>query len=265
MELEYNRLYDNIFKRVSTRDFSNHEIEDTVFNKIKIKAEEINKVDSNFKIIVVPEADDSIYKGIIGSYGKIKGAPAYAVFIGKKNDKEIMQKVGYLGEMFILDILSDNISTCWLSGTINRDNISKNINLEDDFEIYAITPLGYASDSNNAAHTLIKMMLNSSNRKDIKEITNLGEVDAKTEWMSTISEAVRRGPSARNLQPWYLEFKEEQVILKSSIDSSINGSKVGIDIGIAKLHLQLGLLKCGINYNYDTSSSNNEIVFEIVS
>lgn len=261
MNLDYDRLYNNIFKRVSTRSFSTAQLDNTLLSKIKTKADNINNISENMKIHIIDKADDNMFTGIIGSYGRVQNARSCAVFVGKKDVKDTLQELGYYGELFILDLLSDNIGTCWISGTFNKANVLKNLNLTDDYEIYAITPLGIPAESETGARALVKTLLKSKKRKDISEISNLDSLEITEDWMKTVTEAVRVAPSAMNVQPWYLIFSQNQIILRNEKGSS---GKFDIDIGIAKSHLEIGLSKCNKQYSYAKSTSTNEIIFKII-
>ncbi len=51
---------------------------------------------------LVTESGKGIFKGAIGSYGKIKDAPAFIAFIGDMNSPSVQEEVGYTGEGIIL-------------------------------------------------------------------------------------------------------------------------------------------------------------------
>ncbi|MFC1991692.1 nitroreductase family protein [Chloroflexota bacterium] len=44
-----------------------------------------------------------VFKGIIGSYGKVKDAPAFIAFIGNMDRATVQEEVGYTGEGVILE------------------------------------------------------------------------------------------------------------------------------------------------------------------
>jgi len=85
-----------------------------------------------------------VFKGAIGSYGKIKGAPAYVAFIGKLEDPNIQEKVGYIGECLILEATSMGLATCWVGGFFRPDVVSKHITIRQNERVLAVSPLGYA-------------------------------------------------------------------------------------------------------------------------
>lgn len=53
----------------------------------------------------------AVFKGIFGSYGKIRGAPMFIVFIGDERDPHVNERVGYTGEGIVLEAAADNASS----------------------------------------------------------------------------------------------------------------------------------------------------------
>lgn len=46
---------------------------------------------------LVTESGKGIFKGIVGSYGKIKGTPVFIAFIGDMNSPFVQEEVGSIG------------------------------------------------------------------------------------------------------------------------------------------------------------------------
>lgn len=61
---------------------------------------------------VITSNSDKVFRGAIGSFGKINGAPAYVAFIGNMEDLYVQEKVGYIGECFILEAAFLGLATC---------------------------------------------------------------------------------------------------------------------------------------------------------
>jgi len=52
---------------------------------------------------LVADSPETVFKGAIGPYGKIKGAPAFVAFIGHMENPYVQEQVGYTGEGIILE------------------------------------------------------------------------------------------------------------------------------------------------------------------
>ena len=77
--------------------------------------------------MLVTQSPSDVFKGAIGPYGKIRGAPAFIAFIGNMENRNIQEKVGYMGEGIILEAEAMNLGTCWLalykSKTVNSPSL----------------------------------------------------------------------------------------------------------------------------------------------
>lgn len=263
MNLDYGTLYKNIFKRSSIRNFADIAISSDVNKYITALTNSINSEAKNMRLVFVNRKDDSVYKGIIGSYGKVKNAQAYAVFVGKKNVKSTLKDIGYYGEIFILDLLSQNIGTCWISGTFNKDNVLKNITLKDDEEIYAITPIGLIAYDINEITKILDTKLSNRKRKNINQISNLDDIQNKSKWMIDIVESVKVAPSAMNMQPWYITFNADTILLSTNSKFNIN-KKIDIDIGIAASHIEISLMNYDLKFEKSINDSESNICYKIL-
>lgn len=61
---------------------------------------------------MVPTNPDQIFKGAVGTYGKIKGATSLVAFVGAMDSPQVNEKLGYLGESLILEATSMGLDTC---------------------------------------------------------------------------------------------------------------------------------------------------------
>lgn len=89
--------YSAIMTRRSRRQFAPQPVDDNILAHIKRFCDEYRTF-QEARAVLVTETPDSVFKGAIGHYGKIKGAPAFIAFIGNMDDPNIQEKVGYLGE-----------------------------------------------------------------------------------------------------------------------------------------------------------------------
>lgn len=251
------KLYDSIFRRSSIRSFQKAAIAQLDFAQVLKIAQNVSDMDDSVRVQVVEKCPEGLFKGIIGSYGRIKDPASYAVFIGNKNDPRIKEKIGYYGELFILMTVAAGLGTCWVSGTFESDMVFKDINLSGDEQIFAVTPLGYPSENAGLEHKLIKLVLRVNQRKPIKEICSINTFNENQKWIKTAVEAVRVAPSTRNIQPWYFEISGSKILLKPNIKPAARYKNDLIDFGIAMLHFELGASSQGVegNWTYPTEAA----------
>lgn len=121
------RWYDAIFKRRSRRAYLTKALTEKEIEHFISFCQNLNHCVTGVRIIFVPHDPETVLKGAIGSYGKIKGAPMYAAFIGDINDTHVQEKVGYLGESFILEATALGLGTCWVGGFFKPEEVAKHI------------------------------------------------------------------------------------------------------------------------------------------
>ena len=85
---------------------------------------------------------EAILTGLIGSYGKTKGAPALLVGIVKSGPLA-HESLAFTMEYLILEATRHNIGSCWISGTFDRQRLAGELTLADGEEIPVVAPVGY--------------------------------------------------------------------------------------------------------------------------
>ncbi len=251
MEIPAERWFKSIFKRESRRKFNSQKIEKTKIERLQNLIDEINDFLPGIRIILVKNNIDDIFTGILGSYGKIAGASAYLAFIGNSIVPHIDENIGYGGESVILEATSLGLDSCWVSGTFNADNVKKNIKLNKNEKIYAVSPIGYAEDKPALSEKILKKMVSSHKRKDMRELV-LHEIDSKwPQWIKTALKAARLAPSAVNRQPWRFIIKDNSIIITAKNDKKTSNYSHELDCGIAMLHINIGSLKEGVSGKWE--------------
>ena len=98
MEISAERWYQSIKNRSSRRQFYSQIIEKLKIKKLRNLIEKITQEIAGLRIILVEKEMEEIFTGILGSYGKISGAPAYLAFVGREDTPQMEEKIGYGGE-----------------------------------------------------------------------------------------------------------------------------------------------------------------------
>ena len=110
--------------------------------------------------------------------------------------------------------------------------------------MYAVSPLGYASQSVGAIERSMRSMAGSKKRKCVEELAP-GIGGSWPEWAVTAVETARLAPSAMNRQPWRFRLEDGGLVIAK--DSGFETPKVTkrLDCGIAMLHAELGAMASG--------------------
>jgi nitroreductase len=175
---------------------------------------------------------ERIMRGLVGSYGRIAGAPALVALIAQKSDSGHAPALGYLGQQVVLEAVSRGLSTCWVAGAFRRAAVGEFAELAEGEEVLCISPVGRPAETTGLRRlhdaSLKWITPGYGKRKPLEEIVR-GEVRAP--WLQAALEAARWAPSAVNLQPWRFRVDESGGV---AIECPAGpDSKQALDCGIA--------------------------------
>ncbi len=149
--------------------------------------------------------------------GGIKGAEKVAYVIAAREQADGLLLCGISGEAFVLEAEAMGVGTCWVSGSYRRRAVS--VALAPQERVAAVIALGQASSE----HKPIQK------RKSLSDICRTPPASWPL-WAYHAAEAVRRAPSALNLQPWRLSYGQQTLRL-------LGKKRNTLDMGIAMLHM----------------------------
>jgi nitroreductase len=144
MNIPFSRWYPAIEKRRSRRHFDESR---------PIESDKLSALDTvcrqftpflNARSCLVTESVKGVFRGIVGSYGKIKDAPAFVVFIGNMDSASVQEEVGYIGEGVILEATALGLNTCWVAGFFKPQSVASLVEIKSNERVLAVTPVGYA-------------------------------------------------------------------------------------------------------------------------
>ncbi|MBM7624823.1 nitroreductase family protein [Sporohalobacter salinus] len=255
MNLPVDEWLEAVETRKSRRCFTDKSIEEEKIARIEECCVEFRPF-SGVRGVLVKDLGDDIFNGIIGSYGKVKGASSYLALIGDKTISHIEAKIGYLGEGLILEATSIGLSTCWIGGFFKPKVVAEQIDLAEEEKVFAVSPLGYAKESKSFEEKIMGFLTKSRQRKSLSEIANNYDETEWPIWAKKGIKAARVAPSAINRQPWRFIYEGDSMLLSlDNIDDEYDVSKE-LDCGIAMLHFELGALKSGVNGKWEFLSES---------
>jgi nitroreductase len=141
MEIPVEAWYEAIFSRRSRRKYKQIMLPEN-------KLEQLFSICQKFRpfpearAVLVREPGDDVYRGFIGSYGKIENAPGYIAFIGDMDSPRVQEAVGYTGEGIILEATAMGLGTCWVGGYFYPEAVAHQISIEKNERVLAVTPVG---------------------------------------------------------------------------------------------------------------------------
>ena len=159
----------------------------------------------------------------------LSGVRNYAGLIAGNGDDRAREKLGYYGELLMLHAVTMGLGACWVGGSFDRKSCP--FGLAEGEKILCTITLGYAKEKNSARESLIYGV---THRKT-KALEQLYRSDVPApEWFLDGMRAVQKAPSAVNRQPVLFAYEGGKVTA-----SLLEGGDP-LDLGIAKLHFELG-------------------------
>jgi nitroreductase len=245
MEIPFFRWYAEITKRRSRRLFVPKLVDPELIKRLNTACEEF-RPSKEVRAILVTHSADSIFKGAISHYGKIKGATAFIAFVGNKDDPNIHERVGYLGEGIILEATALSLGTCWVGGFFRPEMAASLAGIRENERVFAVTPVGYVFEKWSLEEKIMTGFGRTHRRKFLSELVTGLEEQAWPMWVKIALEAARLAPSAVNRQPWRFHIEPNCITISvDNLNDTFNIPK-RLDCGIAMLHIEVASLYCGV-------------------
>ena len=209
-------LMEAIKKRHSVRSYSDKAIEPEKKQALTEKIEEIN-AQSGLHIQLICD-EPKAFDGFMAHYGKFSGVTNYFALIGKKSD-DLSEKCGYYGEQLVLLAQQLGLNTCWVAMTYTKVKSAYQIDAGEKLVI--VISLGYGN-TQGVAHKS-------------KAAVDVSNADMQTDWFAKGVDAALLAPTAMNQQKFRFEKRGDKVMATAG-----TGFYSKIDLGIAKLHFEIG-------------------------
>jgi nitroreductase len=246
MDIPFSRWYPAIEKRRSRRHFDeSRPIESDKLSALDTVCKRFMPFPSA-RSCLVSESVKGVFRGIVGSYGKIKGAPAFIAFIGNMDSASVQEEVGYTGEGVILEATALGLNTCWVAGFFKPENVASLVEIKSNERVLAVTPVGYARRFESLEEKSMTGFGRTHRRLPVSRlIGGLGQ-GALPEWVRASIQAARLAPSAVNRQPWGFDVEEDGMIVYVRTGGPEFSVSKRLDCGIAMLHIEVAAISCGV-------------------
>lgn len=250
MEILASRWYRVIKKRRSRRRFDSSPLASKLLSHINSVCSDFRPFPNAHAVFVTDKAE-TVFKGAIGPYGKVKGASAFVAFIGNMENPNIHEQVGYTGEGIILEAEAMNLATCWVAGFFRRKVVESLIRISENERVMAITPIGHATKEQSLEERFMTGFGLTHRRKKLSGlVTGLGESEWP-QWIKFSLEAARLSPSAVNRQPWRFHIEPDSITVSVNIKKREYGISKRLCCGIAMLHIETAAINYGMKGHWE--------------
>lgn len=217
-----------INRRCSRRKYVPKDLPPEVIEQLSTSIQAYNETNDLHIQLILNQPE--VFQGLRKSYGFFTGVQHYFALVGKKNQPYIQEKLGFFGELLVLEATELGLGTCWVSGTYDQKIC--NCALEDDEQLYAVITVGYVPEEQSLREQLI---MHGSHFRT-KEMEKIYTVEAQPPmWFFSCVEAVYKAPSTQNKKPFHIIYHPDNTITAevSNLDN------FELDLGIAKAHFWL--------------------------
>ena len=250
-------LYDAIFYRKSTKQYSQKKVKKELLEEVKNICSQITYLNKELNIKAHVIDRGHLISFLMGKNCKVK-SPHYIIITSDKGE-DYLQNIGYAMEEVVLKLTSLGIATCWLECNIKREDILEFVDLESEEDLdaneteeeniekeenlenpYSIIAFGYPKEGE-------KLFKNNKNA-DRKRINHVCKKLDKS--LEKIVEPLRLAPSMKNSQPWVLYNKENNIHLYEEKQKKNLSDTNKISMGIALRHFDIACKEFGVDVNY---------------
>lgn len=188
--------------------------------KLEILFTEVKRInaESGLNIQLVTN-EPRAFTGAMASYGHFSGVSNYFALVGKKSDM-LEEKAGYYGERLVLLAQTLGLNTCWVALTFSKRKAKFIVNKGE--KLVCVISLGYGETQGRPHKS-----------RPIEKICPC--YDNSPEWFKSGVDAAMLAPTAINQQKFNFALDGNEVIATAQ-----KGPCSKIDLGIAKLHFELG-------------------------
>jgi hypothetical protein len=188
------------------------------------------------------------FNGITKSYGIFTGVNNYFFLVRNKDNPKSAIKLGYYGELLVLRCTELGLNTCWVGISYAPRDIAPFIN-ENQVVECAIT-VGHSPRRRSFQEHLLQVLYHSRPTR----VTDLyeSEVAPPPDWFLSGMAAVAKAPSLYNRHsPRFIYHKDGTVSAQAK--NTLEDKNIALDLGIAKLHFEIGSGKKFITDNQMSS------------
>lgn len=221
-------LMEAIDKRISRRSYINEPIPESSVQILQNTINQYNEL-SGLSIQLVEDGREA-FNGFTRSYGMLSGVRSFFALVGKQDDPDLLEKAGYYGELLVLDATRLDLGTCWVGASFSKKHCKCRI--EDDERLVCVITVGLTEQNKSMREKVIYKFTHRSSKSPEQLYKADGPVP---DWFTAGIEAVRKAPSAMNLQPVMFTY-QNGIVTAAAVGKSPYRM---IDLGIAKAHFEI--------------------------
>ena len=212
--------YEIIKSRHSVRAYLDRPIPAGKVESIEAMIRECNEA-AGLDIQLVTDEPKAFGTSLMARYGKFENVRNYICMIGPKGG-DTEEKLGYYGERLVLKTQEMGLNTCWVGMSFKKGKVPARI--AEGMKLYAVIAIGYGK-TQGVSHKI----------KSPDRICP--EIASTPGWFKRGVDCALLAPTAVNQQKFHFKWLGG----KRAVASTSWGFYAKMDLGIARLHFELGV------------------------
>lgn len=212
-------IFEAIEARHSVRRYSDRRIDERTVAALRERIDECNtRGGLNIQLVVdEPEA----FGGFMARRGRFSGVANYIALIGKKS-RELDERLGYYGELLVLEAQRLGLNTCWVALTYSKGKCGCVVG--EGEKLACVISLGYGLTQGKAHKS-----------RPLSEVCPTREEDMP-DWFARGLRAALLAPTATNQQRFRITLTGDGTV----VAEATGGFYSDMDLGIVKYHFEVG-------------------------
>lgn len=240
---EHTQLIDAINIRTSIRSYDPDPIDDDTARQLDMTIDAVNMLaDAHIQLV----RDQPAVFADANASGHLNNAANYLAVVGPKDDGA-RERAGFYTERVVLAATLRGLGTCWVGGSWDRSKAARHCRLSAGEELYLGVVIGYPErhfDRMAKSYTELAAMRDAHRESKAYEQFTAPMSDearaAAPDWFKAGVQAAMKAPSAMNRQPIVFSYNPDDDTAAAMIDPNVESGQALNDLGIAKLHFQIG-------------------------
>ena len=243
-------LLDAVNVRITTRMYEDEKIDSDLSRQLRQNIDAVNLI-SGLHMQLIENCPQVFARA--NAEGHFRNAQNFIALIGPAGSDEAREASGYYGERVVLSAVLMGLQTGWVAGSWDKAEAERCCDISDNEELYLGIVIGYQEGYSALMEESYEQRCETQRThrpsKSADELFTVkaaaGTVSAGTaavppQWFMDGVAAAAKAPSAMNRQPAMFSYDPGSGSVEAYIGGRDSTMFAYTDLGIAKLHFQIG-------------------------
>ncbi len=243
-------LLDAVNVRITTRMYEDEKIDSDLSRQLRQNIDAVNLI-SGLHMQLIENCPQVFARA--NAEGHFRNAQNFIALIGPAGSDEAREAAGYYGERLVLSAVLMGLQTGWVAGSWDKAEAERCCDISDNEELYLGIVIGYQEEysalmeesyeqrcETQRTHRPSKSADELFTVKAAAGTASAGTAAVPPQWFMDGVAAAAKAPSAMNRQPAMFSYDPGSGSVEAYIGGRDSTMFAYIDLGIAKLHFQIG-------------------------